>query len=136
VWVNLIYYILVFHEKNIVHITMQVNLIHSKLVFLKKIVKKINKLEKKNVNSAKWIALFTWTVQLCVSHVETRKKTVKYCFWKLVVLKHINGGTHVFLNIQWSNQTTISYVFEKTQTLTRCQTSSKCPILKRMRKVG
>jgi hypothetical protein len=34
--VDLIHSILVFQEKNIVHITMQVNLIHSKLVFLKK----------------------------------------------------------------------------------------------------
>ena len=34
-------------KKNIVHITMRVNLIHFKLVFFKKIVKKINKLKKK-----------------------------------------------------------------------------------------
>ena len=34
-------------KKNIVHITIRVNLIYSKLVFLKKIVKKINKLQKK-----------------------------------------------------------------------------------------
>ena len=52
--VNLIHSILVFREKNIVHIIMRVNLIHSKLVFFKKNVKKINTLEKKivHVNSA------------------------------------------------------------------------------------
>ena len=46
--VNLIHSILVFREKNIVHITVRVNLIHFKLVyFLKKNVKKFNTLKKK-----------------------------------------------------------------------------------------
>jgi hypothetical protein len=45
--VNLILSILVFQEKNIVHITMRVNLIHSKLI-LKKMLKKLTNWKKKN----------------------------------------------------------------------------------------
>jgi hypothetical protein len=65
--VNLIHSILVFGEKNIVHIIVRVNLIHFKLVFfLKKNVKKFNTLkrkrkEKKTVNSANTVQV-NWTV--------------------------------------------------------------------------
>jgi hypothetical protein len=44
--VNLIHSILVFQEKNIVYMTMRVNLIHSKPIFLKKI-QKLNTLKKR-----------------------------------------------------------------------------------------
>jgi len=46
--VNLILSILVFQEKNIVHITMRVNLIHSKLI-LKKMLKKLTNWKKKKL---------------------------------------------------------------------------------------
>jgi hypothetical protein len=54
--VNLIHFILVFREKNIIYRTMRVNLIHSKLVFFKKNCTKNKHTWKKKKN------LFTWTV--------------------------------------------------------------------------
>jgi hypothetical protein len=82
---------------------MRVNLIHSKLVFFK-LVNSVNLIQReqwllKKLTLKKKICsceqhIHSWTV--CVSHVETRKKAVFYCFQQIVVLPHINGGTHVF----------------------------------------
>jgi hypothetical protein len=72
-------------EKNIIYMTIRVNLIHSKLVFLKKI-QKLNTLikTKSSLELYKWIALFACTMQVnCTVDVNTKfYKVAMSCFVK------------------------------------------------------
>jgi len=76
--VNLIHSTLVFREKNIIYMTVRVNLIHSKLVFFK--CTKI-KHTKKKIHAA----LFACTVQMnCIVYVHAEiQKIVRSYFTKI-----------------------------------------------------
>jgi hypothetical protein len=80
--VNLIHSTIVFREKNVIYMTMRVNLIHSKLVFFLNTKTKHTERKKVHVNSASKLhcsraqcnslALFACTVQMnCTMHVNT-----------------------------------------------------------------
>jgi hypothetical protein len=117
-----------FGGKNIVHITLRVNLIHSKLVFFFKCTK--NKTLKKNNKKIKTIhansAIHSWTVGVnCTVHWNTVwRKTIRSCFGKIVFQTWIIMGPTKINCVFLRNQTFILLWLLQTQKQLRKQTTS------------
>jgi len=92
VQLNLIHSILVFWGKKYCSYHNEVNLIHFKLVFFKKILKKLIHWKKKcSREQCKWIVLFMWTVTVKKSN--TGKKLKKWTLKKKTV--HMNNASEL-----------------------------------------